>query len=151
MQVVHTIYHKWQATYGQIGIAVQIICLPSKTILDLFSWGLCRSNTIVPRLFSCRYSTACRNAQHSFIMQLPPCERRMRQETCAIDSLFSTCRACTEYPTTAYFSRHNQILLQKMRLVFKFYCKFVQYFVYERRACLALFFCNTKLINAFDL
>ena len=49
----------------------------------------------------------------------------MMQERCAIDSLFSTCRACTEYPTTAYFSRHNQILLQEMRLVFKFYCKFV--------------------------
>ena len=72
----------------------------------------------------------------------------MIQEICTIDSLFSTCRAYTEYPTTAYFSRQNRILLQKKGLVFKFYCKFVQYFVYERCVCLALFFRNTKLINA---
>ena len=31
---------------------------------------------------------------------------------CATAKMFSTCRACTERPSTSYFSRHNHVLQQ---------------------------------------
>ena len=62
MQVVHTLYHKWQAIYGQLGIEVPIICLPAMPILDVFSLRIELLQYYVPRFLTSRSSTACNNA-----------------------------------------------------------------------------------------